>query len=196
MNKQDLWNKRVIPGFDRMYREAECVVPEIHESQTIFSWDDIVKYSYKLEEDIKGYRKGTVMVPFLSFYLPQSTQSQIVKDACRYLRRSVIWNKNCGMSLEEFTKLKKEIKNLPPKQRREEIKKLLKQGFSERSFDGEFVRFNLVLTCSPSSEKDTKYWDMVKTLPKGLSFMEVLDKTNADAASIYYFYWSWKQDRE
>ena len=174
MNKQDLWNKRVIPGFDRMYREAECVVPEIYESHTIFSWDDIVKYSYKLEEDIKGYRKGTIMVPFLSFFLPQSTQSQIVKDACRYLRRSIIWNKNCGMSLEEFTKLKKEIK----------------------SFDGEFVRFNLVLTCSPSYEKDTKYWDMVKTLPKGLSFKEVLDKTNADAASIYYFYWSWKQDRE
>ena len=107
MNKQDLWNKRVVPGFDRMYREAECVVPEIYESQTIFSWDDIVKYSYKLEEDIEGYRKGTIMVPFLSFYLPQSTQSQIVNDACRYLRRSIIWNKNCGMSLEEFTKLKK-----------------------------------------------------------------------------------------
>lgn len=186
MREKDLYNKRVVPAFDEMYRNAICAAPIYRQ----FTFEEVIHYSEQLESPYKSYNAGSVMIPFASFYLSDDEQKRITDKACKYLRRSLIWTRHSTCSFEEFMGAKRELEGLTGAARRKKIDELQKRyNLRVRSRDRDKVRFELCLTIAPNSNVEgyMKSWNKVEHLPDNLTFEEVSDEYGMDAASIYRF---------
>lgn len=186
MREKDLYNKRVVPAFDEMYRNAICAAPIYRQ----FTFEEVIHYSEQLESPYKSYNAGSVMIPFASFYLSDDEQKRITDKACKYLRRSLIWTRHSTCSFEEFMGAKRELEGLTGAARRRKMDELQKRyNLRVRSRDRDKVRFELCLTIAPNSNVEgyMKSWNKVEHLPDNLTFEEVSDEYGMDAASIYRF---------
>lgn len=186
MREKDLYNKRVVPAFDEMYRNAICAAPIYRQ----FTFEEVIHYSEQLESPYKSYSTGSVMIPFASFYLSDDEQKRIIDKACKYLRRSLIWTRHSTCSFEEFIEAKRELEGLTGAARRRKMDELQKRyNLRVRSRDRDKVRFELCLTIAPNSNAEgyMKSWNKVEHLPDNLTFEEVSDEYGMDAASIYRF---------
>lgn len=186
MREKDLYNKRVVPAFDEMYRNAICAAPIYRQ----FTFEEVIHYSEQLESPYKSYNAGSVMIPFASFYLSDDEQKRIIDKACKYLRRSLIWTRHSTCSFEEFMGAKRELEGLTGAARRRKMDELQKRyNLKVRSRDRDKVRFELCLTIAPNSNVEgyMKSWNKVEHLPDNLTFEEVGDEYGMDAASIYRF---------
>lgn len=186
MREKDLYNKRVVPAFDEMYRNAICAAPIYRQ----FTFEEVIHYSEQLESPYKSYNAGSVMIPFASFYLSDDEQKRITDKACKYLRRSLIWTRHSTCSFEEFTEAKRELEGLTGAARQRKMDELQKRyNLRVRSRDRDKVRFELCLTIAPNSNVEgyMKSWNKVEHLPDNLTFEEVSDEYGMDAASIYRF---------
>lgn len=186
MREKDLYNKRVVPAFDEMYRNAICAAPIYRQ----FTFEEVIHYSEQLESPYKSYNAGSVMIPFASFYLSDDEQKRITDKACKYLRRSLIWTRHSTCSFEEFMGAKRELEGLAGAARRRKMDELQKRyNLRVRSRDRDKVRFELCLTIAPNSNVEgyMKSWNKVEHLPDNLTFEEVSDEYGMDAASIYRF---------
>ena len=173
MNKHDLRNKRIIPCFNEIYREAVCCIDL---GGRVPDWDWVRDHTPCVIN--RGEPRLQHLFPYDCFYLPDARMREIIQKHTKGLRGSWYYPYKFGnlsnpnwesedekhhkilLDFREFELATEKDKSLTSYQRRRKIEdRALKDGFQRRNWDAESVSASITLGPSPSGVKD-KMQDM------------------------------------